>query len=133
MLKYGIILLSTLVISCQSTRPIFNEQEKINYSNIQSEFVVADTNNYGCKPVDESVLKHVLKTGKPASAREIHDYYSVVGCSIEGSLFKDNIQISFTFDYGGIIYFDNGDILACGEECCADGFEYCTWDDSQFD
>lgn len=88
---------------------------------------VRDEHGYGCGPVEKADLVRFLDTADFESQRTIHDHFSVVGCSVTGKISMNGELSTFVFDYGGIMYLDDGRILACGESCCEDGYEYCTW------
>ena len=89
-----------------------------------------DLNNYGCKRIDSSVIKHILKNGTWITEKDVHDYYSTTGCTIKGSVAINNKEIKFVYDYGGIIYFDDRKILGCGENCCREDYPNCSYDKS---
>lgn len=124
------ILLSSIItiISC-ATLVVSNERDRATtFSNIDSDYIVTDTNNYGCKTIDLSVLKHILKTGIFVTEKELHDNYSTTGCTIKGRLDMGDKTVNFIYDYGGIVFFDNGRILACGKDCCQENYPNCSWD-----
>ena len=73
-------------------------------------------------------ISHVLKTGTIVTQTELHDYYDTTGCSMKGSVIMNTSSAEFSFEYGVIIYFNNGTQPGCAELCCKDNFEYCTWD-----
>ena len=114
-----ILLLSVLVLpSCSSEQ-------------IKSTYKVTDLNNYKCEAINQSVIQHVLTNGVIASNRDIHDYYSTVGCSVSGTLNHNGKNTTFDFDYGGILNLGTGQTIACGKKCCENNFKYCTWDKSE--
>ena len=114
-----ILLLSVLVLpSCSSEQ-------------IKSTYKVTDLNNYKCEAINQSVIQHVLTNGVIASNRDIHDYYSTVGCSVSGTLNYNGKNTTFDFDYGGILMLGTGQTIACGKKCCENNFKYCTWDKSE--
>jgi len=121
------IWLLILIAACAPV-PVNNEALDVSFSQITSDYTVADQHNYGCNTIDETVLRHVLRHGSAVNERELHDNYSLVGCTIKGSLFVSGQPTTFTFDYGGIMRIANGTVLACGKHCCSEQFEYCSWD-----
>ncbi len=125
-----IVLLSFfLIVSCTSN-VIFNKNNKdLTFSSIESDYHVSDVESYGCEAIDAFTLEYVLQNSISVTSREVHDHYSTVGCSVEGTLKVESQAQSFVFDYGGVIRFSGGLILACGELCCRNDFKYCTWDD----
>ncbi len=116
-----------LAASCMSFSVANKNHQGVVFSNIESDFEVEDLNSYGCGRIEVSHLKHVLEYGSYITERDLHDEYSTVGCSIQGSLLVNGEKVNFAFDYGGIFYFGNGKVMACGESCCSDSFKYCTW------
>lgn len=129
-----IIILSfslLFIISCGSGEIKNKNHKNLIFNNIKSTFKITDLNNYKCQTIDQSVIKHVLTNGVIASDRDIHDYYSTVGCSISGTLDVNNTNTTFSFDYGGILTIGNGKTIACGKVCCENNFKYCTWEKNQ--
>lgn len=129
-----IIILSfslLFLISCGSGEIKNKNHKNLVFNNIKSTFKIADLNNYKCETIDQSVIKHILINGVIASDRDIHDYYSTVGCSISGTLDVNSTSTTFNFDYGGILKLGNGQTIACGKTCCENNFKYCTWDKNQ--
>ena len=124
-LSFVAIYLYTFTVCAEMTRV------KPDFSNIKSTFKITDLNNYKCEPIDQSIIKHVLTNGIIASDRDIHDYYSTVGCSINGTLDVNNTNTTFSFDYGGILKLGTGQTIACGKTCCENNFKYCTWNKSE--
>lgn len=119
------------LISC-GTDEIKNKNNKnLIFNNIKSTFEIADLNNYKCDTIDKSVIKYVLKNGEITSNRDIHDYYSTVGCSISGTLDQNGTNTTFSFDYGGILKLGTGQTIACGKTCCENNFKYCSWEKSE--
>ena len=116
------------MIGCSSSVITNTNHNNMIFSDIKSDFIITDTNSYDCKKIDNSIIKHVLKTGVVVSQRNIHDYYDTTGCSTKGSVIMNNSPTKFTFEYGGIINLSNGTQLGCAEICCKNDFEYCTWD-----
>lgn len=125
---YFILCNIILLVSCSSDVVENQNTKGLVFSDLKSDFVLKDINNYGCEKIDKSVLAHVLKTGVIATDREIHDYYSYTGCTIQGNVTTNGKNIGFIFDYGGIFYLKNGQTIACGEKCCVKGFQHCSWD-----
>lgn len=119
------------LISCGSGEIKNKNHKNLSFNNIKSTYKITDLNNYKCETIDESVIRHVLTTGVIVAGREIHDYYSTVGCSISGTLDNNGKNTIFSFDYGGILKLGNGQIIACGRTCCENNFKYCTWDKSE--
>ena len=74
-----------------------------------------------------SALQYILKNGTMITGKEAHDYYSVIGCTIKGSVKINRKAHEFVYDYGGLIYFSDGKILGCGEGCCKESYPYCSW------
>lgn len=130
MRRARIITISAILslTSCSSDIINNNTHKNIEFSNIKSDYHPADLNNYGCSKIDSSAIMHILQTGTLISKREVHDHHSTTGCSISGNVFVNGIKTNFTFEYGGIMYFDNGTILGCNEICCSDEFSYCSYD-----
>ncbi|MFT4906418.1 MAG: hypothetical protein ACI978_000483 [Oleispira sp.] len=132
MRKFIVTLLSTcFLLACSSNKVINIHEPELEFTNIKSDFILKDVNNYDCDDIDVSTLKYILTTSKPASQIELHDEFSTVGCSIKGWVTIKNKSIGFKFDYGGILYLDNGEIMACSEDCCQNSFKYCTWEKSE--
>lgn len=123
-----IIFVIPVITSCSAKFITNKSHENIKFSNIDSAYRLTDLNGYGCEKIDASVIEHILRTGTLATEREVHDYYSTTGCSIRGSVFENGLKTDFTFDYGGIMYIDNGQILVCGKSCCNKNYSYCSYD-----
>lgn len=121
-------IIALLVVACTSGIIVNSIDSSLSFDDIRSDFTVKDTNSYGCEKINMGDLKHVLEYGVLSTERDIHDYYSTVGCSVGGSLLMNGERQTFTFDYGGIFRFSNGTILSCGKRCCENNFKYCTWD-----
>lgn len=117
-----------LLSSCDLSSIVNDHQNNLSFSDIHSNYTVTDTNKYGCKTINKSIIEHVLKTGVVVTQRDIHDFYDTTGCSINGNIKLNDITTEFTFEYGGIIYLNNSTIIGCTEECCKNKFKYCTWD-----
>jgi len=81
--------MATAVAGCASRPTITNDFSGQAFAALQSDFRVTDLNHYGCEPIDASDLKHILETGVAVSARDLHDYYSITGCSISGTVTID--------------------------------------------
>lgn len=129
MLRHIFVSIGLIALSACTDEVVKNQNEAdLIFSHIQSEYVLEDINGYGCSKIDASILLHVVKTGKFATEREVHDYYSYTGCSIKGKIKINNKPTTFQFDYGGIFHFGNGKMLVCGEACCVKSFNYCSWD-----
>ncbi|MCF6235533.1 MAG: hypothetical protein L3J70_04040 [Gammaproteobacteria bacterium] len=129
-MKSRLLFITILIfnISCTSHTIANKNYNEFQFSKIKSDYLLTDSNNYGCKKIDNSVIMHVLKTGTVVTDREVHDHFSTTGCSIRGSMVLDGAETDFTFDYGGIIYFSSGMILGCSKECCGGSYLYCSWD-----
>jgi len=125
--KWILVIMALLNISCAS-HIISENNESTKYSKIKSDYKLTDLNNYGCKEINSSVIEHILHTGALVTEKEIHDYYSTTGCSIKGSVLLNGDSIGFSFDYGGIMHFSNGEILGCSENCCTENYPYCSFD-----
>lgn len=129
MLKIFLLIQFTFLISACNTESMVNKSnQKLVFSDINSDFKVTDRNNYQCKKIDGAVIKHVLQKGVEVTNRDIHDNYSTSGCTIEGSLVLNNKNMTFSFDYGGYINVGDNLIIGCAKECCKNNFEYCTWE-----
>lgn len=130
-MKIILPLICLVLLAACSARSVTNVQHlKSNFSDINSDYEVTDTNNYGCEEIDHEILKHILTTGISITARELHDHYDTTGCSIKGLLTKNYQTASFTFDYGGVFYFSDETLFGCGEKCCEDNFNYCTYSEN---
>ncbi len=128
MKNFTLFLSLLFLISC-GTGEIKNKNHKnLIFNNIKSTFEITDLNNFKCEVIDQSIIKHVLIHGVIASDRDVHDDYSIVGCSITGTLDVNHTNTKFNFDYGGILRLRNGQTIACAESCCANNFKYCTWE-----
>lgn len=123
----AIVLSTFFILACSSNKIINIHDTELVFANIQSDYIIKDVNNYDCEDIDIATLKYFLTTSKPVSQIELHDEFSTVGCSIKGRVTIENKSIGFKFDYGGILYLNNGEIMACGEDCCQNNFKYCTW------
>ena len=122
------LLAFALLVSCTSDE-IENQNTKgLLFSNLKSDFILENISSLNCETINASVINHVLTTGVVATGRDIHDYYSHVGCSVKGTLGVNGANTGFKFDYGGILYLENGQTIACGEKCCVKGFLHCSWD-----
>lgn len=131
MRRFIAIVLSTFfILACSSNKIINIHDTELVFTNIQSDYIIKDINNYECDDIDIATLKYFLTTSKPVSQIELHNEFSTVGCSIKGRVTVDSKSIGFRFDYGGILYLNNGKIMACGEDCCQNNFKYCTWNKS---
>jgi len=126
----AIVLSTSFILACSSNKIINIHDTELVFTNIQSDYIIKDVNNYDCDDIDIATLKYFLTTSKPVSQIELHDEFSTVGCSIKGRVTIENKSIGFKFDYGGILYLNNGEIMACGEDCCQNNFKYCTWNKS---
>lgn len=126
------VLISAFFLSACSVHKATNTHNfDLVFTEIQSDFIVKDINDYDCNKIDITTLNYVFSTASPTTHMDVHDNFSTVGCSIEGLITTENENIGFKFDYGGIIYLDNGKIMACGEGCCRNNFKYCTWEKSE--
>ena len=119
-----------ICISCSIQSFLNKKYPELKFSDIKSDFSLVDLNNYGCKRIDSSVLKHILQNGTWITEKDVHDYYSTTGCTIKGNVAINNKKNKFVYDYGGIIYFENGKILGCGENCCREDYPNCSYDKS---
>jgi hypothetical protein len=128
-LQYAPVVL--MLIAC-TPQLIRNQNDKaLTFSHLESDYQVTDTRHPGCERMDQSALVHILETGEAVAERDIHDYYSIIGCEIQGSVAINGIPTTFRFDYGGIFRFANGMTFACGKNCCVPGFNYCSWDEDE--
>lgn len=73
-------------------------------------------------------LGHLLQKGVWIDGRELHDHHSLTLCTITGRVQEADQQHEVTIDFGGVVYFKDGRILACQEKCYEGGFELCTFD-----
>ena len=128
-MKFGYLLIAApLLASCASDAVRNRFDHELRFSAIHSDFQVTDANGYGCGRMDRAALVHVLETGLWISDRELHDHYSTTGCRVTGGISVNSVATEFTFDYGGILRLSNGKVLGCGEACCTEGFDFCSWD-----
>ena len=119
-----------ILMSCSSVSVTNRNDKSLKFSGISSDFVVEDQNNYGCEKISEAVLNHIFETGVKVNQSEINDNYSTTGCSIKGVVFIDGIKKKFTYEYGGLVYFNDGPILGCGEGCCSENYPHCSYDNA---
>lgn len=120
--------LSFFVTACGAVEITSNKKSKLVFSDIESNYVVTDRNNYQCEKIDIKIIQRVLSKGVEVTGRDIHDLYSTSGCTVEGSLKVNNKKETFSFDYGGYIHIGNNMIIGCARECCKNNFKYCTWE-----
>ena len=128
--KRSILLLIMLMLTV-AVHSIQNEQaEKYVFENLMYKAeLIENSNSFPCDQITRVDLEHILNTGVLVTHREIHDHYLYIGCVIKGSVEINNKVTNFRFDYGGVFYFEDGKVLACGEKCCLKkGFEYCSWE-----
>ncbi len=126
--KWVFVVTMFLNVSCSTYTVANKNHENVNFSKIKSDYRLTDLNSYGCEKINSSEIEHILQAGILVTEKEIHDYYSTTGCSIKGSVLLNGNSTNFTFDYGGIMYFSNGVILGCGENCCSESYPYCSFD-----
>jgi hypothetical protein len=124
----GTMFVIMFVASCAMVGATDDPVVPIKFSNVNSDYYVTDENSYGCRKIDFSVIEHILSMGEIVSEREVHDHYSITGCSIRGTLNFNGTKTDFLFDYGGVMQLGNGKIVACGEKCCINGYQYCSYD-----
>lgn len=120
-------LLTSLIVvafGCASTS--FARSNKASFTELTIARYDLQGNKY-CDNARRSDLLHVLQTGTFVSDVDIHDNYSSVGCTAEGSVRIDGHKLDFRFEYGGVFYFSDGRKFGCGKACCRDSFKYCTW------
>ncbi len=117
-----------LIAACDSVNVVNKNDQKLVFTAIKSDYKVTDRNNYGCEKIDETIVKHTLQKGVEVTDRDIHDYFSTSGCTVEGSLIINDTKKSFSFDYGGYIYIGDELIIGCAKKCCENNFKYCTWE-----
>lgn len=122
------LVLSFLTFGCSTQKVINKNHNELIFSEIKSNLFLTDINDYGCGQIGLSDLSFLLENSTIVSDSVIHDQYSIVGCSINGTALKNKKKVEFTFDYGGIFYFSDGVVMACGELCCNDSYEFCSWD-----
>ncbi|EKE78015.1 hypothetical protein [Gallaecimonas xiamenensis] len=116
-------LLALLAVAgCQA------EQKVPTFGQLQSNLEVTDRNQYQCAAPSLADIRRVLDKGQWTDPQSLHDHYASTGCSVKGQVMQDGQWRSFTFDFGGIIYFDDGRVLACGQGCCSDDFAFCSFD-----
>lgn len=125
---YLIAQLSFFVSACGAGEIVNSKNKILLFSDIESDYVVTDKNNYHCKKIDMKIIKHILSKGVEVTDRDIHDHYSTSGCTVEGTLKLNNKIKSFSFDYGGYINIGNNMTIGCAKECCENNFTYCTWE-----
>ncbi|WP_115718570.1 hypothetical protein [Gallaecimonas mangrovi] len=89
---------------------------------------VEDVNQDGCKPPKIAAIAHLLKYGVPVTLADVQQQYSTTGCAVKGTVTENGKTRGFRFEFGGILYFDDGKILACGQQCCDGNFVYCTYE-----
>ncbi len=126
--QWVFVIVVFLTVSCSTYTVTNKNHESVSFSKIKSDYRLTDLNNYGCEKINSSVIKHILHTGTRVTEKEVHDYYSTTGCSVKGSVLLNGSNADFTFDYGGIMYFSNGIMLGCGENCCSENYPYCSFD-----
>ncbi|MDG9666525.1 hypothetical protein ONV78_02180 [Hahella sp. CR1] len=115
--------------ACAADPALTRPQKNPTFSELRLQPKITDLNGLQCGPVNPEDLQHILQTGEFVTHRQIHDEYSISGCSITGAIKLDGVSTPFSFDYSGIFYFADGRILACAEACCDAGFEHCGWYD----
>ncbi|WP_133251371.1 hypothetical protein [Pokkaliibacter plantistimulans] len=122
-------LLSVTLTACSnqpptaSSPPSFDDQ----YTELKSDFKVSDARHYGCDQIDQQVLQHVLDSGVSVTQQDVDEQFTTTGCTIHGSLRRNGQPLGFSFDYGGVLQLSDGSLLACGDGCCNDAFDYCSW------
>ncbi|MBQ1782014.1 MAG: hypothetical protein II007_00010 [Gammaproteobacteria bacterium] len=89
---------------------------------------ISDPSKLGCEMPSIAQLEHLLRKGVWIDGRELHDDHSLTLCTITGRVQEADQQHDVTIDFGGVVYFKDGRILACQEKCCEGGFELCTLD-----
>jgi len=124
----GFLGLLLIMASCTSPSVTAHGQDGIVFTDVQTDYRITDQNNYGCNKIDATVLNHILENGIRISEREVHDHFSTTGCTIKGNLKASGKPLDFIYDYGGIMYFADGSILGCAENCCRDNYPNCSWD-----
>ena len=117
-----------ILASCATNHIVNKNSPQIVFSDLTTDYSLTDLNNYGCEKIDMSVLQYILKNGTMITGKEAHDYYSVTGCTIKGNVKINRKAHGFVYDYGGLVYFSDGRILGCGENCCKEDYPYCSWD-----
>jgi hypothetical protein len=122
------ILVMLTIASCNKNDVRSETVADLVFSNIESDYKLTDVNHYDCTEINSTVISHILKYGTFVSEPELHDFYSTTGCTVQGRLKVNGELLEFTYDYGGIMYFNNGKTIACGEGCCRDDYPYCSWD-----
>jgi hypothetical protein len=127
-LLYVVLILLFFTLSCSAQNIINKNHNGLFFSKVKSNLSLHDINNYGCNQIKLNDLSYLLENSTIVSKSTIHDHYSIVGCSVNGTVFKNKKKVEFTFDYGGIFYFSDGVIIACGELCCNESYEFCSWD-----
>ena len=129
MLRIFLVMQITLFVSaCNAANIVNSKNKKLIFSNIESEYIVTDRNNYQCKKINEKIIRHILLKGIKVTHRDIHDNYSTTGCTVEGSIVVNQKKESFSFEYGGYITIGDNLIIGCAKECCENNFKYCTWE-----
>jgi len=118
---------SLFLVACSSNGIVNEKDESTVFGKVRSDFVVTDRNDYGCKSIDAQVLTHILRTGKVVTKKEADNRYSTTGCSIDGAVAVNGEETIFVYDYGGLMWFGDGMLLACDKECCGEDNEYCSY------
>lgn len=128
-LLFGILIFFLIAIfaSCSGYGISNSKYPGMVFSNIRSDYSIADLNQYGCTKIDRAVLRRILQYGTRITEKEVHDDYSTTGCTIKGSVAINNKEKEFVYDYGGILYFDDGKILGCGAACCREDYPNCSY------
>ncbi|WP_417356482.1 hypothetical protein [Gallaecimonas pentaromativorans] len=98
------------------------------FGSIGADLVVSDLNHYQCTAPNLADIRRVLDKGQWVDPQNLHNHYASTGCSVKGQVMQGGQIRSFTFDFGGIVYFDDGEVLACGKGCCNDHFAFCSFD-----
>ena len=122
------LVLSLFTLGCSTENIINKNHKELIFSEIESNLFLSDINDYGCSQIELSDLSFLLGNSTVVSDSIIHDQYSIVGCSVNGTALKNKKKVEFTFDYGGIFYFSDGVVMACGDFCCHHTYEFCSWD-----
>lgn len=122
LLKLSIITLFSFLLAACGSQPA-----KKYFDNIQLDPTVRNAKGLNCPKIQKEDVQQLLKLGQEVSDQQILDNYKLSGCSVEGTVsINDEVQ-KFVFEYGGLLFLENGKTLACGPSCCLSGFSYCSY------
>lgn len=131
-MRYGSMmryLFIGILTGCAGSRPVGNESDPgLKFSELRTELKVVDRSGLGCRAPAITDIERVFRKGVMVKAADLHDHYSYTQCAVAGAVTKNDKRVEFTFDLGGILTFTDGTVMACGESCCTEKFEFCSWD-----